>query len=183
MTLEGEVSDALVGLKFLEEHKIIDPSKLALVGRSLGSAVAVIAACRYQRLKSLCLWAPVFDGLYWEEKWKKVNSADVHPSHKEELMTIEGQVPGYEFFKQFFSMKLENEINQLHQVPMFLIHGALDTIVTPDHSEKYMKARLKADSETKFLQLPQSDHHFSHIGERKKALDETLKWFAESLKP
>lgn len=181
MTLEGEVSDALEGMKFLQEHKNVDPSRLAIVGRSLGSAVAVITASRFQKMKSMCLWAPVFDGHAWEEKWKKVHALDIHPSHKEELMTIEGQTPGYEFFKQFFNMKLEHEIQKLHPVPMLLIHGSQDTVVTIDHSEKYLKARLNADSETKYIQLPNSDHHFSNIADRQKALEETCKWLSSTL--
>jgi dipeptidyl aminopeptidase/acylaminoacyl peptidase len=181
MTLEGEISDALKALQFLSEHSQIDKHRLGIMGRSLGGAVAVMAASRFQSVKSLCLWAPIYSSHPWHEKWQLLHSEDVHEEHKDRLMTVEGQKPSLEFFKQFFAMSLDDYMPGLQETPLFLIHGSKDQVVTPSHSEKYLQTRLSATGETKFIELPQSDHDFSILRERLLALEETCVWFTKTL--
>jgi len=71
MTLEGEVSDALLGLSYLEKLPWVDPSRIGIIGRSLGGAVAIMTANRYKKAKSLALWSPVFHAEQWKEEWKR----------------------------------------------------------------------------------------------------------------
>lgn len=181
MTLEGEVSDACLGLNFLENYPDVDPSRIAIFGRSMGSAVALMAANRYQKTKSICLWAPIYNANDWRDKWKRLHSEKLDASHKEELMTIEGQTPGYEFYKQLFSMNLDHDIASLNASPMMIIHGNQDQMVKSEHSEQILKNRLHATGQTKFIQLPNSDHHFSDLSERKIAVAETCAWYEETL--
>jgi uncharacterized protein len=181
MTLEGEVSDACVGLSFLENHSGVDSSRIALFGRSMGGAVAVMAANKYKKAKSICLWAPIYNANDWQDKWKRLHSEDLDSSHKQQLMTIEGQTPGYEFYKQLFSMNLDKDIANLSALPMMIIHGNQDHMVKPDHSEQILKNRLHASGKTKFIQLPNSDHHFSDLDEREIAVAETCAWYEETL--
>lgn len=181
MTLEGEVSDACKGLTFLEDHEEVDSSRIALFGRSMGSAVAVMAANRFRKAKSICLWAPIYNANDWKDKWKYLHSKDLNPTHKQELMTIEGQTPGYEFYQQLFNMNLDDDIANLDSLPLMIIHGSKDDIVNTGHSEQFLKNRHSATGETKFIQLPNSDHHFSDLVERKIALTETCTWYEETL--
>jgi alpha-beta hydrolase superfamily lysophospholipase len=182
MTLHGEVSDARIALKYLEEHPEVDSQRIGFFGRSMGSAIAILAATHFQPIKSLCLWAPVFHGHDWLGQWKKAQSHQIHSKEYKEILTIEGQTPGAQFFKEFFDMRLDKELDRLKSVPMMLIHGHKDSIVPADHSKKYLEHRIGAEGETKFIELPQSDHHFTNIVERELALDETCKWFLETLK-
>jgi uncharacterized protein len=181
MTLEGEVSDACQGLAFLENHKEVDVSRIAIFGRSMGSAVALMAANRFAKVKSICLWAPVYNAKDWEDKWNYLHSNDLSPLLQQELMTIEGQIPGYDFYKQLFSLNLEKEIANLSPLPMMIIHGSRDDMVKIEHSENILNKRHKATGETKFIQLPNSDHHFSDMTERKTALAETCFWYEKTL--
>jgi uncharacterized protein len=181
VTLDSEVKDACKGIEYLKMHPEVDPLRIAVFGRSMGSVIAIMAANRYSQIRSLGLWAPIFSSHSWEEKWKMLHAQELTEEHKNQLMTFEGQKPGYGFFKEFFSMDLEASISGLHDVPMLLIHGGLDDVVTPDHSEKILKNRLKASAETKLIQLPNSDHHFSNLEERQTAFNETCKWFAQTL--
>lgn len=181
MTLEGETSDALRALHFLAEHAQVNESRIGMIGRSLGGAVAVMAASRFQTIKSICLWAPIYNASQWQDKWQHLHSAGLHSDHKEHLMTVEGQKPGYEFFKQFFAMNLEDYLPALQATPLFLIHGTQDQIVNLNHSEKYLQNRLSAIGETKFIELPLSDHDFSPLLERQLALEETCQWFNQTL--
>lgn len=181
MTLEGEISDALQGLHFLNDYAQVDRGRIGLIGRSLGGAVAIMAASRFQHVKSICLWAPIYSSSQWYDKWQQLHSGELHAEHKEHLMTVEGQKPGFEFFKQFFMMNIEDYLPTLQSVPLFLIHGRNDQVVNPNHSEKYLHTRLNAVGETKFIELPLSDHDFTPPSERHLAMEETCFWFKQTL--
>ncbi len=181
MTLESEVSDAIKGLEFLENHPSIDPKRIGIFGRSIGGTVSLIAARKYGRVKSIVTWAPLSDGDQWYEKWKHVHSSQVSEESRLAAMRINGQVPGKEFFVQLFSLRMEKELEALSHTPLLHIHGEQDATVLTEHASRYAKFRQHSKGESKFIRLSKSDHDFSDPGEQKIALQETCKWFKESL--
>jgi len=181
MTLESQISDALAVLDFAEKHPSIDASRIGIIGRSFGGAVSILAASRKPIVKTFCLWAPVFNGAQWEPVWKHVNAVGISKKIEEEVLTIDGQFLGVEFFRQFFAMHIEKSLSVLEDVPILIIHGIPDSTVQIDNSMGYLKARHHSPGETRFIQLPYSDHDFTHLGERRVALAETLKWFQDTL--
>lgn len=181
MTIEGEVSDALLCLSYLREHPNVIPEQIGIFGRSLGAAVAVLTASRTRQVNSLCLWAPLYDSLQWQDKWQKIHSPSLDVSDKKALMTVDGQIPGLGFYKQFFELAIDRALKNLEDIPLMLIHGGKDQVVPLEHSEKYLKSRLHASAMTEFIQFPNCDHDFSHIDEREKALEKSCKWFKQLL--
>lgn len=181
MTLEGEIEDACKGLAFLENHDHVYSNRIGIFGRSLGSVVAVMASSRFDKVKTLCLWAPIYNASDWEDKWKRLHVKDLSHEDKKQLMTIEGQVPGYEFYQQLFSLNLDKDLHNLHNKPMMIIHGNKDDMVKTRHSDLILQKRLQSGGETKYIQLPNSDHHFSYLEERQIAFNETCTWYEETL--
>ncbi|MCE5316744.1 MAG: alpha/beta fold hydrolase [Parachlamydia sp.] len=181
MTIEGEVSDALVALDFLRQQPGVDLHRIGIFGRSLGGLVAVLTASSDRKIKTMGLWAPIFNSKQWVEKWNQLHSTPLDLSSKQEFMTVDGQIPGYEFYQQFFALKTEESVASLNGLPLLLIHGTMDNVVTLDHTEQYLQVRLKGKGETKFIELPHCDHDFTHMEERRVALDETCRWFQQSL--
>ncbi|MGZ3732951.1 MAG: alpha/beta hydrolase [Parachlamydiaceae bacterium] len=182
MTVDGEVSDALVALDFLKNDSQIDASRLAIFGRSFGGIVAILAAHQFASIKSLALWAPVFGSEQWQEKWQKAHSAQLDANQRNALMNIDGQQPGYPFFQQLFALKLDGPLKDLAHVPLLHIHGEKDLIVDLSHARKYKEVRHHASAKTTFKLLPHSDHDFSHLAERAEAFEETANWFLTTLK-
>lgn len=181
MTIEGEVSDALMALDYLRQQPGVDHQRIGIFGRSLGGLVAVLTASSDQRIKTMGLWAPIFSSRQWVEKWNLLHSTPMDLSSKQELMTVDGQIPGYDFYKQFFALNTEESVASLNGMPLLLIHGTMDSVVTLDHTEQYLQVRLKGKGETKFIELPCSDHDFTHMEERRVAMDETCSWFQKTL--
>lgn len=182
MTLAGEVSDALLSLSWLKNASGIDPKRVGIFGRSLGGAVAVITAAEFQEAKSLALWAPIFSGDQWRDMWKMVMEQEgtINPMiNHEELRTINGQVAGMPFFQELFNMELENELAKLKDVPLLHIHGLKDDVVYPAQANGYKQVREGSDS--KFYLYDESDHDFSFIPERRRAITETSLWFKNTL--
>lgn len=182
MTIDSEVSDALVALNYLKSDPSVDAERMALFGRSFGGVVAILAAQRFNTIKSLALWAPVFGPEQWKEKWQKVHAAPLAPEQRDSLLEIEGLRPGYNFFQQLFALNLNQPLKELAGIPLLHFHGEMDSVVDLSHAHKYKEARQHASGETHFKLLPKSDHDFNDYKERHAALDETAEWIAKTLR-
>lgn len=181
ITLEGKLKDTLKCLEFLAADPQIDSSRLGLLGRSLGGAIAVLAACRYQTLKSLALWAPVFKSDPWRELWESFKyNRQLDESKKDMLRQLPAGIPNFEFLNQFFKLDLEKELLGISHIPLLHIHGNRDELVKVEHALDYEKAR-KQSAHTRFIQLPHSDHDFSDPHEQMIAIQETTQWVEKTL--
>ncbi|NGX43052.1 MAG: Dipeptidyl-peptidase 5 [Chlamydiae bacterium] len=181
MSLEGEVSDAVKAFAFLSQQPHIDPNRIGVFGRSFGCAIAVIAAHRFGNVKSMGLWAPVYNAEQWEEHWEMIETQQVDEEQRHELMRINGQLPSMDFYKELFAMSIEKELESLKEVPLLVIHGEKDPFVSIKHAEQYVEARKSAPATTEFIRLPHSDHDFTHPEEKLKATHGTCEWFAKTL--
>ncbi len=181
MTIESEVSDALVALDFLKHDSQIDKDRIAIFGRSFGGVVAILASHQYCDIKSLALWAPVFGCEQWKERWENAHSGPMDPLKRNSLMNIEGLQPGYPFFQQLFTLKLGDKLKSLDAIPLLHIHGEKDSVVDLSHARKFKEARCHVLEKSQFRLLPQSDHDFLDPTERQIALSETTGWFEKTL--
>lgn len=181
LTLEGKVHDTLACLEFLSQDPQIDSTRLGLLGRSLGGAISILTAKEYKNIKSIGLWAPVFFSTPWKELWNSLKNHQIDSSALKEI-PLPDHVPNLQFLEQFFKLNLENELEYLKNIPLLHIQGELDAIVKMDQAEAYKKAR-HGNEKTRFIQLPNSDHDFSNFYEQKIAIEETCKWYQQTLKP
>lgn len=182
ITIESQVSDALVCLNFLSNDPKIDKMRIGVLGRSLGGMISVIASSRHQGVKSMALWAPVFTTNQWKKMWSVLSIAPqalIKKGIAKLLPNIPG-VPSMEFLKQFFQINLQTELHQLNHVPLLHIHGTQDEVVKIDHASAYQQF-LGTNGSSRFIQLPKSNHDFSDENERQIAMKETCQWFINTL--
>ena len=181
ITLEGEVSDTLQCLNFLANDPQIDSSRLGILGRSLGGAIAVLTARRFPLIKSLALLAPVFKSDPWRELWEVLKSNQTLDRVKEDILrNIPADIPNPEFLAQFFKLNIPQELLELKHVPFLHIHGEQDKVVTIEHAREFEKARSEIPN-SRFIQLPKSDHDFSDPSEQKITIQALCQWFQETL--
>lgn len=181
MTLKGEVSDALIALKYLEQEERIDNNRIAIFGRSLGGAVAVLSASTFGKIKCVALWAPIFNGDQWKSLWENAQRGLMTHHESSELRRINGQIAGLQFYTELFQMRVDLALHELKELPMLFIHGEKDELVTIQHSELYLEERRHSRDLTKFIRLPQADHDFTFSDERSFAIEETANWFKGEL--
>jgi dipeptidyl aminopeptidase/acylaminoacyl peptidase len=180
-TLSSEVSDALIALKYLRSRPDVDSSKIGIFGRSVGGTVALMTAKKSAPIKTIAIWAPLYDGEQWQEEWKLLHRAEISEELRYEKMKINGQVPGLKFFDELFAINMEENLGYLKNIPMLHIHGELDNVITLVHADRYVNARKDSKTINKFIRLPASDHDFSHTKEQIQALEETTTWFEKTL--
>jgi alpha-beta hydrolase superfamily lysophospholipase len=181
MTIKGEVADASIALSYLMQHPKIDPSRIGIFGRSLGAAVGVLTASASGGIASMALWGPFFDGEQWREQWKQLSSGQLTQAESEEWRRINGQVPGLLFYTEMFDMHIPENLSALERVPLLLIHGELDEVISISHSEKYLSEREKTDAETILIRIPGADHDFTNPTERADVVDQTVAFFKRTL--
>lgn len=180
ITLERKVSDTLLCLDFLAKDPQIDATRLGLLGRSLGGAIAVLAARCQGQVKSLVLWAPVFHGEPWRELWISYASHQSQEAASDILRHLPINISNLNFLQQFFNLDVESALAELKRVPLLHLHGMKDHLVKIEHAHHYEKARQGIE-QTRFVQLPLSDHDFSNQKEQEIAIEETCQWFQHTL--
>jgi hypothetical protein len=178
-TLQAQVSDAIIALNFLKSCPEIDQNRMGICGRSLGGAVSVIAAKKFQNIKSIALLAPMFSADSWREKWLQLKKTGL--AEDKNVVVMQGQLAGLNFLRELFEMRLEDELAHLKHVPLLHIHGEMDNIVTEEHASKYRDCRLEAVAKSEFLSFKQSDHDFTDLKERLEAINKTVSWFKATL--
>lgn len=181
MSISSEVSDTKAAIKFLTNFSWIDPSRIGLLGRSLGGVIAILTAAQLEIFKSLALWAPPFSGRQWLEKWKRVQNPKTSASERKNLMQFSGHPTFEPFLRELFALQLEDELSKLSSTPLLHIHGEEDTAIDLIHADDYAKSRGGSEGETKIVRLQNSDHNFSHHDERTTVLRETIDWFQRTL--
>ena len=181
MTLDGEVSDALMALKLVSKDPQVDSSRIGVLGRSLGGIVSVIACNQFKHVKCLALWAPAYHAKQWSNHLDATKNPKLSLAEREELMQFDGNKVNEKFLKQFFSLDLDNEMKHLDSMPLLHIHGEKDNFVDISHADDYYRCRHKAKGETVMLRLPNTDHEFGHAKDQAHAIDETVSFFKRTL--
>jgi len=180
MTIQSEVSDVITNYHFLKKHAAIDSKRIGLLGNSFGGAIAILAANKIE-VKSIALLAALFSTEKWKEQWQQLQKAHKEHSIKEIARAFEGNVPGPNFYKDFFELDMKSHLIPLVNVPLFHVHSEVDERISISDAYQYSKCREQASSATKFLKLSQSDHSFSNVEERLLLINELTKWFVETL--
>jgi uncharacterized protein len=185
-TIQSQLEDAQIAFEYLKNHPLIDTKRIGILGRSLGGMISYATATRFPDVKSVALWAPVFDGKPWLEK--KIAEKPAEPKFRSiqfdkalNSYTFLGTPLSAAFIREFFSFNGENELQKLSHIPLLLIFGEKDPVVEKYHQDQYEAIRRHASAYTKKLVLPLSDHDFSVPDEQKILLQETVDWFQKHL--
>lgn len=181
MTVESEVSDALIGLEYLNSHPLVDSNRIGMLGNSFGAAISVLAASKYEKVKSLVLLAALFSSNQWKSQWEAIQSKGSDSSLKEIMKAFDGNIPGTAFFKSFFQMNIEPHLATLQKTPLLHIHSLCDERISMTEADQYARCREKANSETRYIRLEKCDHSFSHPEERLMIIEEAAQWFKKTL--
>jgi dienelactone hydrolase len=186
------IQDTLQAIEFMKNHPAIDGERLGICGKSMGGAIATLAASACPGVKAMTLWAPMFHASKVQQLLNeygiKFNGGDAQtgsglnveaiPAH---LLRFEGYPVSRAFVSQLFSLHLHEQLKALRQVPMLIVEAGEDEVLGKDNIEGYLKSRQGSD-ETKHSLMQKSDHNFSYLPEQKMLLEETSQWFIQHLK-
>lgn len=179
MTLRTEVADCLEAIKFLGRHKRINSRRLAIVGLSLGAAVASYVVGRERkRVRSLVLLAPVAEGAGILDELATPEA--VASLAQTGLADYNGNQVNVQFVRQFADMNPLREVAKA-ACPVLLIHGAKDDMVPVEHCDMYERALRSPKRTVKKIIIAGADHTFNRLVWVRRLVSETVTWLTETL--
>lgn len=161
-TLSSQIEDLKTALTFLQNHPAIDKSRISMLGRSLGAALAIQVAATFN-VKSMVLVCPLFDAKPWVEK-------------KIEEFHFMGQALSKACLNEFATLDTITPLKALSTVPMLILQACKDEILSLYHFEQY---KLLRNTNTQFVDLIEANHDCSNLLEQKRLLDTTTTFLKE----
>ncbi|MBP2034191.1 alpha/beta superfamily hydrolase [Clostridium algifaecis] len=169
MTMSKELDDARAILNYAKSLDFVDTSKIAVLGISMGGAVASMLAgeCK-DDIKALCLWAPA--GNMGELVMTGRSENDINGLKERGYYDLDGFAVGKDFVEDVLKLDIFG-IAAPYDKNVLIIHGTEDKSVPFTISERYgeiygTKAVIHA--------VKGSDHTF----DSKEWEDETLEYTA-----
>jgi len=177
MTVEGEISDALRALDFLQAQPEIDSDRLGVLGLSLGGLVAACVAGRDARVKSLALWAPL--GLVEEVSFMGEEDQQSAQQQLAERGFIDwgGNCLGADFIEGF------PKVNPLKEVACYrgsalIIHGTRDQVLSLQNALAY---QLAIPGQAELHLVRGANHTFDSHEWECEVIEATRDWFLRTL--
>ena len=175
VTMQGEISDALVAVKFFGRQQGIDRTRLGLIGLSMGGAIAANVAVP-SKARALVLWAAL-----------------AHPAHlhkiAERTTTL---VPGGNGLREYKAHAispgfLENmdKVDPVKSIarfthPTLIIHPERDEYLPLSHPRDFFNAVASVTKQE--LIVPGADHTFTSIAWEREVIGRTVEWFRTYLR-
>ncbi|MCD6352227.1 MAG: alpha/beta fold hydrolase [Armatimonadetes bacterium] len=174
MTFESEVADALAAFDYLAGRPEIDPQRVAVLGLSLGGAVAACVAGREPRVAALVLWSAVSELELLAKRF-----ADEHAPHHlpDGRWELGGLGLGQEFVDTIADARPLDEARAFSK-PCLIVHGTKDETVNVSHAHNY--ARTLGDKARLHL-IEGADHVFARLDWEQEASEVTAEFLADVL--
>ncbi|NMO97436.1 alpha/beta hydrolase [Paenibacillus lemnae] len=175
--LESMIAQTRAVLDYGMSITDVDPSRVTLIGHSLGGAVALQTGVRDRRVKNLVLWSAVG---YPFSDIVKITGRKVYD---ESVKSGAADYLGYDFTPAFFESLAAGQPFQ--EAPKFsgdvlVVHGTSDEVIPVDYAFLYQKVfwtrpEGRCDKEIIF----QADHTYSAGEPRAQLLNRTREWLKE----
>lgn len=169
-TVETQLDDLKEAASYLTKQPEV--REIGILGRSLGGALGCYLAPLIPQVRSIALWAPVFDCKPWFQGSTPHTYIEV--GHEIRFM---GELLSKESLKQFMALDVTTPLTLLEKVPMLVVQAGEDELLHSYHHERYMAQRDKAEGATETLFLPHSNHEFDNFIEQGLLIEKTLSFF------
>jgi dipeptidyl aminopeptidase/acylaminoacyl peptidase len=181
-TIDVGVKEAELAANFIAARSEVDPDRIGVMGWSKGGSIALLAAGRIPRFKSVLTWAGAVDlsgAVYSAEAYETAKRDGVYVA---EFDWREPLNLSLEAFEVAARTDILAEFSR-SAAPTLAIAGSDDTVVPPETTERIKAASGNAASRT--LIIPGADHTFNIFTGDMSAFDilirETINWFRETL--
>lgn len=175
--LESMIAQTRSVLDYALSCNDVDPTRVTLIGHSLGGAVALQTAVRDRRVKSLVLWSAV------GYPFNDIVTITGRTVYDESVKSGKADYLGYEFTPMFFESLAAGQPFQeaiKFSGDVLVIHGTSDDIIPVDYAFLFqkvfwMRSEGRCDKEIIF----QGDHTYSAGPQRAQLLKRTREWLNE----
>jgi dipeptidyl aminopeptidase/acylaminoacyl peptidase len=157
--------DVAKATDWLLSRPSVRPDGVGVIGFSLGGQVALLAAARSSRIKTVAAYYPVTDLQRWQKTTSHSGIRDYY------IPQVCGTGP---------SQSPVNVANKI-TAPVLLVHGDRDTRVPIEQSERMEEALRRANRDVELLRVPGAGHGFT-ISQSEEAWASVLEFFSTHLR-
>lgn len=168
------IDQTRTALDYMLDMDCVDPTRITLLGHSLGGAVALYTAVKDKRVKQLILWSAV--GYPFNDIVRIVGRS----VHDEAISSGSGDYAGYALKPVFFESLAEHQPFQAAVKfggDVLLVHGTSDDVIPADYSflmQKVLWTRPEGSCEKEIIF--QADHTYSTRQHQEEAIRHSLEW-------
>jgi pimeloyl-ACP methyl ester carboxylesterase len=168
MTIESQLADARAALEALASHPNVDASRIAVVGFSLGAAIAS-QLTQADGVAAMAFWSPV---VFPVPIFARMGLYSAHPE-----LSRQGWIDhcGLRIGRDFLSgLTALDPLGALADwnAPLLVLYGGQDTTTTNENAEALMEEIPGAEGAC----LPDAGHTFASYKARSWLLDRTADW-------
>jgi dipeptidyl aminopeptidase/acylaminoacyl peptidase len=183
MSILTELADALAAWDFLGERAGVDPSRRAVLGLSLGGAVAALLtgglSAEGREPEACVLWSAVGDiEELWEVRFKQLGII------KRKLIRFPISMGAFQVGERFFKDAKEAprpfDALAAANAPVLIVHGTSDESVPVEHARRF--ARLCGKKRATLKILRSADHVYNRPDWERKVIDGTAAWLKKKLR-
>jgi hypothetical protein len=175
--LESMIAQTRTVLDYGMSCSDVDPSKITLLGHSLGGAVALLTAVKDRRVKRLVLWSAV--GYPFNDIVKIIG----RKGYDESKLKGKTDYAGYGFTPKYFdSLGLYQPFQETNRFTgdVLLVHGTSDDVIPVDYSFLYEKTFwLRSDGRCDKEIIFQADHTYSTGTHQAQVISKTKTWLRD----
>jgi hypothetical protein len=196
MTPTREVEDVVAAHEFLRSRPEIDPSRLGLLGLSMGGMVAALSVAQPGlEFKALTLWAPAHPRVWlgpiphgtppahvWAAYKARANSPEAPGLGFDEdtdRVDFSGNPVSLAFFEDLLGLEPFQTV-AAHTGAALVVHGSADPTVPISVGEHYARI-LETRGDTQFHVVPDGLHTFETLKAQRAAHAVTVEFFKTKL--
>ena len=152
MKMQDDLDD---GLAWLITQGISDPARVCMVGGSYGGYAALVAGFRSpEKYQCAVAFAPVTDLDDLIKRWRLFRTGAVAVA----------RIQTGDLRDQYSPLKRVDDF----KIPLLLVHGDVDRLVTIEHSQKLAAALEKAGKDFRYIEQRNGNHHLSLQSHRRE---------------
>jgi fermentation-respiration switch protein FrsA (DUF1100 family) len=174
-TLGTQVEDTMAAFAYLRGHTAVDPSRMALLGFSMGGCVVALCAPSLTP-RALLLWSPV---LYPREVLEHIWEEDIPGGTNwvDGKLDHNGLVVGWDFYQSLAEAEPLQALTA-YPGPLLVVHGSQDERVPLANGE----AAANATPQGKLFLIEGADHTYNSSRWESALIDKTAEWMGKVLR-
>ena len=178
LTPGGQLADAAAALSQLESCPRVDPSRIGVVGVSLGGMIAALLAGSRPDVKAAVLISPVSradevaDGMLTDRRRSELE--------REGRVDVGGLYLGRAFFDEIGGLDGPSALAE-STCAALVVAGGADETVPPGHAREYFEKARNRSAVTEELVIRGADHTYGSVAWREAALSAAVRFLKGTL--